>query len=142
MSVILFAKSGLYQDMADSYEGLKPFMVARHGIIMPDEDAAFYTALRRLYFANVAAYLCTYHDETPLRPEELTAIDPFVAMHGHADPSVSTVEQVYRFIHALRSLTYNLVTNAGEEYIAKNSLEYMEGLARRFTLALFEEHVA
>ena len=99
MSVILFSKEEVYQELADSYEGLKGILRRR-----PEDDERFYKALRRLYFANVAAYLCQYHDDSPLGSDELAGIDPFQDLQGPADPFLSTAEKVARFITALDSL--------------------------------------
>ena len=138
MSVILFSKEEVYQELADSYEGLKSVMRRAHMPFTQEDDAKFYKALRRLYFANVAAYLCQYHDESPLGPDELAEIDPFLDLQGHADPYLSTAEKVARFIGALDRLTYNLATNDGEMFIAKDSFEHLESLARRYAREFFE----
>ncbi|GHO85206.1 hypothetical protein [Dictyobacter formicarum] len=102
------------------------------------EDSEFYTALRRLYFANVAAYLCQYHDETPLTDEELKSIDSFVALKGQAKPFTTSLVNLQAFLTAWESLKYNLVTNAGERYEAVSAYVYIETLAERFTRAVIE----
>ncbi len=86
MSVILFAKSSVYQDMADSYEGLKPFMRATHGIMIPDEDAAFYTALRRYILPmlqRIYAPTMTKHRCVLKSWRQLTRLSPCTAMLTH-----------------------------------------------------------
>ena len=138
MSVILFTKGEVYQEMADSYEGLKSVMRSAYMPFTQEDDAKFYMALRRLYFANVAAYLCTYHDDSPLGADELAGIDPFTDLQGHANPLLTTEEKIAQFLSALGSLTYNLITNGGEMYVAKESFEYLETLARRYSRAYFE----
>ena len=128
MSVILFDPREVYLDMADAYEGLKHRLHTSE-----DADARFYTALRRIYFANVATFLCQYHDDTPLRPDELAAISPFQHVAGAAQAGVrsSTAELAQHFCAAWSALKYNLVTNDGEMYQACDSFAYLEALAVR-----------
>lgn len=139
MSVILFSKAAVYQEMADAYEGLKHLLKLLYAV--EDEETKFYTSLRRLYFANVAAFLCQYHDETPLSPEELQAIDPFAEIQGRAKPFTTSLVNLQTFLRAWGSLRYNLTTNAGERYEPKEAFPYMEGLARRLTEAVVEQLV-
>ena len=86
MSVILFAKEQVYRKLADAYEGL-------HGLLHAsrEDDERFYKSLRRLYFANVATFLCQYHNEPGLPQEELIGIDTFSALQGKADPMKSNM---------------------------------------------------
>jgi hypothetical protein len=139
VSVILFSKAEVYQTMADSYEGLKHLL--RPFYTVEDEESKFYTSLRRLYFANVAAYLCQYHDEPPLSKEELQAIDPFLEIQGQAQPNRTSLTNLAAFLKAWASLRYNLTTNAGEQYKPCEAFAYMEGLARRLTEAVVEQLV-
>ena len=67
MSVIQFSKDQVFQELADSFEELKDLLFHRNW-----KDERFYKALRRLYFANVATYLCQYHDDSPLSVSELS----------------------------------------------------------------------
>src|SRR5947208_16967681 len=99
MSVILFSKHEVYQQLADAYEGLKHLRLSQG----KDYDAHFYKSLRRLYFANVATYLCQYHDDSPLEPNELCALDPFQELQGKADIQATDVEELSRFLEAWRS---------------------------------------
>src|SRR5947209_4300491 len=124
MSVILFHKTDAYQEMADAYEELKHLLDFRSG-----RDEQFYRALRRLYFANVATYLCQYHDDSPLSQDELTGIDPFQELAGKRTVNRSLVESINAFLSAWSSLKYNCTTNDGEEYIAKDSYAFMDDLA-------------
>ena len=126
MSVILFDPREVYLDMADAYEGLKHRLHTSE-----DADARFYTALRRIYFANVATFLCQYHDDTPLSPEELAAISPFQQLAGDVQTGACStpMELAQHFHSAWSALTYNLATNDGEMYQACDSFAYLEGLA-------------
>jgi Ser/Thr protein kinase RdoA (MazF antagonist) len=128
MSVILFDPSDVYQEMADAYEGLKHRLHADAAA-----DARFYKALRRIYYANVATFLCQYHDDTPLTPDELGAISPFqtVAGDARAGGRRTPAELARQFLSAWSLLTYNLVTNDGEMYRACESFEQLEALALR-----------
>jgi hypothetical protein len=83
MSVILFTKEEVYQELADAYEVLKRILTYRS-----ENDMKFYKALRWLYFANAATFLCQYHDDTPLSKEELSAVDPFIELEGKQTLSV------------------------------------------------------
>jgi hypothetical protein len=98
----------------------------------------FYRALRRLYFANVATYLCQYHDDSPLSQDELAAIDPFTKLQGKRTPNRSLVESNNAFLSAWGGLKYNLVTNDGEQYLAKESFEFLEDLALSLSRAVLE----
>ncbi len=135
MSVILFSKEEVYQPMADAYEGLKhllrPYQVV--------DDEKFYKSLRRLYFANLATYLCQYHDNTHLSESDLKAIDGFVTLEGKHNPDYSNLELVNSFISNWRSLAYNLTTNDGEQYIAKEAQEYIEFLVSIFSRKVLEQ---
>src|SRR2546421_10910450 len=141
MSVILFAKDDLYQSLANAYERLKQHLLP----MSEEQDYTFYKSLRRLYFANVATYLCQYHDDTPLRNNELQAIETFSEIQGKADPRLSNVEALHIFLSAWGSLQYNLTTNDGERYEAREAYEFMTTLSLRFcrsvieTLALAEQ---
>src|SRR5690242_5285024 len=115
MSVILYSKEEVYQEMADAYEGLKYLL---HGCWSVD-DVKFYKSLRRLYFANVATYLCQYHDDTPLSEAELTSIDGFMFLEGKKDTTLTNLDKVNSFLSAWTGLQYNLTTNDGECYEAK-----------------------
>ncbi len=129
MSVMLFSKNGVYQMMADAFEELK-------GLLQDHtwKDERFYKALRRLYFANVATFLCQYHDDSPLSKDELTTIDPFQGLEGKPDPSRQQLDSLHGFLSAWNSLKYNLVTNDGEKYLAKDSFDFIEQLAQTFSL--------
>src|SRR5437763_14439337 len=113
MSVILFSKTEVYQDLADAYERLK---YLRYNRTQETYDQ-FYKALRRLYFANVATYLCQYHDETPLSQEALMHIDPFVSIEGN-NRFAGDLEALAVFLSAWGRVQYNLMTNDGERYRA------------------------
>src|SRR6266446_8496774 len=101
MSVILFAKEEVYQDLADAYERLKYLRYNR----TQEKDAQFYKSLRRLYFANVATWLCQYHDDSPLSESELTHIDPFMELDGK-NRFTSDLEALHAFLSAWGSLQY------------------------------------
>jgi hypothetical protein len=133
MSVRLFAKEEVYQELADAYEDLKHIVMYRY-----DGDEKFYQTLRRLYFANVATFLCQYHDDTPLPKEELSAVDPFMELEGKRNLERSLLESLHSFLSAWRLLRYNLVTNDGEMYIAKSSYEYLDDLAQLFSREVAE----
>lgn len=131
MSVILFNKGEVFQRLADAYEGLKQVIEASE-----EDDKSFYKSLRRLHFANVATYLCQYHDDTLLSDAELAGIDPFISLQGEADPLQSDLEKLNQFIGEWSHLQYNLVTNDGEEYQATTAYEFMNGLAMRLSRAV------
>src|SRR3712207_4633471 len=80
--------------MANAYEELNGLLMLR-----PD-DYRFYMALRRLYYSNVAAYLCQYHDDSPLTAAKLTAIDSFMELEGKRTPGRSLVESAHDFLDA------------------------------------------
>lgn len=124
MSVILFAKEEVYQQMADAYEGLKEILSTCCSI----DDDKFYKSLRRLYFANVATFLCQYHDDTRLPDSELLSIDGFTTLLGKKNVNTTNVEKINTFLSAWGSLKYNLVTNDGEKYIAQEGYEYIENV--------------
>ena len=138
MSVILFSKGEVYQEMADAYEGLK------HLLFQPvdsERDERFYKSLRRLYFANVAAFLCQYHDDSPLAKEELGEIDPFQELQGKRSAKGLLLQADYaqlleQFLEAWSSLQYNLTTNDGEEYRALQGYECIEEIAQRLSVAV------
>jgi hypothetical protein len=135
MSVILFDKADVFQEMANAYEGLKPHMqLSAYISFTAADDKEFYGALRRLYFANVATFMCQYHDETPEHP----AIDPFTDLQGKADIDATFEHKIYMFISGWRSLKYNLVTNGGEEFRPVQSYKYIERLAARYMEALVD----
>jgi hypothetical protein len=134
MSVILFSKSEVYQELANAYEGLK-HLLRPYGEI---EDAKFYKSLRRLYYANVATYLCQYHDDTPLLESELKSIDTFQEISGVVDTYSLDEVRLYRFVSAWNSLQYNLTTNDGEVYQAKESSEYLTSLVDQWTRRVLE----
>lgn len=137
MSVILFTKAGVYQELADGYEGLKEGMrVYFHRPFTPEDDYQFYKSLRRLYFANVATFLCQYHDETP----ENTEVDTFIDLKGKRDPYASFEWLVSTFVANWKSLKYNLVTNDGEQYRPVQAYECIERLAVQYMEALIEKY--
>src|SRR5437763_16223722 len=112
MSVILFSKTEVYQDLADAYERLKYLRYNR----TQETYEQFYKALRRLYFANVATYLCQYHDNTSLLAAEAKSIDGFTELQGRCDSVTRKMDLFHKFLCAWRALQYNLVTNDGEKY--------------------------
>jgi hypothetical protein len=114
----------LFQELADSFEELKTLLPHRSW-----SDDRFYKALRRLYFANVATYLCQYHDDSPLSATELSAIEPFVELTGRKTPGRPLENSAHAFLEAWSDLKYNLRTNDGEQYTARDSYEFMEYLA-------------
>ncbi len=134
MSVILFSKAEVFQDLANAYERLKSRLIFHNA----EEDYKFYKSLRRLYFANVATYLCQYHDDTPLNDNELQAIETFSEIQGKANPLLSEVEALHIFLSAWGSLRYNLVTNDGERYEAKEAYECITSLALTFSRSIIE----
>jgi hypothetical protein len=136
MSVILFTKDDLYQNLANMYEGLKRLIQAGE-----EDDYKFYKSLRRLHFANVATFLCQYHDDTKLSDAELASIDPFIELQGKAIPGMSNLEKLNLFLGEWGSLQYNLVTNDGELYKATEAYEYINGLALRLSRAVVEQAV-
>ncbi len=139
MSVILFSSSDdIYSTLSRSYEGLKDFTTQyTYRTFSQDDDYRFYKALRRLYFANVACFLCQYHDDSPLPPAELQGIETFTNFQlGQRDIHMSNQKLVKEFFDAWGSLKYNLCTNDGELYKAIDSYEYMEGLAASYARAL------
>ena len=134
MSVILFNKNEVYQDLANAYEGLKDLQRIYHEI----DDQRFYNSLRRMYFANVATYLCQYHDESKLSEKELLSIDSFAEITGVENSKKTYVQHMHDFLKAWGSLQYNCYTNDGEQYIAKNGQEYIESLIDIWIRELFE----
>src|SRR5262249_12789464 len=130
----------VYKDLADSYESLKGFM--RHYACMTfneEADGKFYKALRRMYYANVACFLCQYHDDTPLNEKELTSISTFQELPEAEQDWTKPVEyHLHRFLLAWGSLCYNLVTNDGEEYRAQESYRYIQALVILYARAYFE----
>src|SRR5690349_16202519 len=108
MSVILFSRNTVFKEMADSYEGLKPYLRLRYFTIDADYNYNFYKSLRRLYFANVATFLCQYHDDTPEDLSKLN-IDPFADFpKGKPDMSKDVLAHANAFLQARSSLQYNL----------------------------------
>ena len=132
MSVILFNSTGVYQDMADAYETLRRLLS-----VTDEERHKFYKALRRIYFANVATFFCQYHDDTPLRDEELARIETFQGVEGTVT-WLSTMRAAEQFLRAWMALKYNLVTNDGEEFRATDSYAYLEGIAEQCARAALE----
>jgi len=128
MSVILFSKDEVYQDLADAYERLKYLCFNRS----QEKDNQFYKSLRRLYFANVATYLCQYHDDSALPEEELTHIDTFMELEGK-NRFESNLEALNTFLSAWGSLKYNLITNDGEYYQATEAARTVHDLADLFS---------
>jgi hypothetical protein len=128
MSVILFSKDDVYQELADAYERLKFLRYNR----TQEKDDQFYKSLRRLYFANVATFLCQYHDDTPLADNELTQIDSFMELEGK-NRFKSDLEALNAFLSAWGRLQYNLVTNDGEYYQAKEACKVIADLAEFFS---------
>ena len=128
MSVILFSKNEVYRIMANSYETLAG-VYNRHFFISDPlvKRDNFYRALRRIYFANVACFLCQYHDDTPEKNLD-SFIDSFQELEGKLE-SISLAEAVNNFLQAWSSLNYNLVTNDGEKFIAKDSYELLNEYA-------------
>jgi hypothetical protein len=124
MSVILFSKREVYQTMANAFEDLKNLILFNYEL----EDT-FYKALRRIYFANVAAYLCQYHDDTPLTAEDWSRIDPFIDLRGVGNPTRPVMVALHDFFSSWGSIKYNCTTNDGELYRAKESYTFMENLA-------------
>jgi len=125
MSVILFDIAEVYQEMATAYEGLKHMLYQSE-----DDRVAFYKALRRMYFANVAAYLCQYHDDSPLSDKELASIDTVQDIPTH--PSPAGVNELARlYIRAWRSLKYNTVTNDGESFRAEDSYQLLQSIGEQ-----------
>lgn len=136
MSVILFEKCEVYQELADGYEGLKSCLESSE-----ESDIKFYKSLRRLYFANVATYLCQYHDEVGLTNKDLPFIDPFMSLQGKADPMKSTLAKAHDFLSSWGSLRYNLVTNDGEEYHPIEAYGYINEVALRISREVIEQAV-
>lgn len=130
MSVILFSTDEVYKQMADAYEGLKHFQGPTR--LCKDDDERFYKSLRRLYFANVASYLCQYHDDTQLSKEELAAVDPFQELTG-TDLGKDDIEDLCEFLCSWGELKYNLVTNDGEAYRPVDAYVYIEWLVFFFS---------
>lgn len=126
MSVRLFSRTDDFQPLADAYETLKPLL----GSQWSGTNEQFYKALRRLYFANVATYLCTYHDDTPLSEDELTAIEPFQELKGQPKANATPLACAYEFMRVWGQLKYNLITTDGEEYVATHSHQFMNRLER------------
>ena len=133
MSVILFSKNEVYKTMTNSFEDLKHLLRYRSW-----DDGRFYTALRRLYFANVATFLCQYHDNSPLHTDELSSIDTFTDFAGKRTFTRPMQESALDLLAAWNSLKYNLVTNDGEHYKAQDSYEFMEMLALWFCREVLE----
>jgi len=136
MSVILYSRENVFKEMADSFEALKPALRQAQFTVTEDYDDTFYKALRRLHFANVATFLCQYHDDTP---ESKLAIDPFADFpQGNPDRTKSVLAHANTFLTAWSSLQYNLITNDGERFIAKEAHEFIEGYARRMSQCVIE----
>jgi hypothetical protein len=134
MSVILFnSRDKVFQDLADGYEGLKYL----RGYNTQEQNDTFYNSLRRLYFANVATYLCQYHDDTPLSESELSTLDTFQRLQGK-DRGGSEIEKLNKFLYAWSLLDYNLVTNDGEKYKAEKAYACITDLAIYFSKEVAE----
>ena len=132
MSVILFNVTEVYQELATAYEGLK------HSLHQTSEDRErFYRALRRMYYANVATYLCQYHDDTPLDGDELTAIDTVQNIPTRVAPH-SNAECAQLYLRAWGSLKYNTMTNDGEVYKAEDSYELLQSLNEAIARLAFD----
>ena len=127
MSVMLLNITGVYQDMATAYAGLKQ---ALHQTA--DDEQRFYRALRRMYYANVAAFLCQYHDDTPLSEDKLTSIDTVQHIPSE-DPSIRVQDCAQLYLEAWWSLKYNTVTNDGEVYKAEDSYALLQALSESMT---------
>lgn len=123
----------VFKDLADAYEGLKHLRIHN----TQEQDDTFYNSLRRLYFANVATYLCQYHDDTPLDSSELATIDPFQQLQGK-DQGGSEIEKLKKFLYAWSLLDYNLVTNDGERYKAEEAYACITDLAIYFSKEIAE----
>ncbi len=140
MSVILFnsKKDSVFAEMATSYENLKHFArVHAYRTFSETDDYAFYKSLRRLYFANVACWLCQYHDESPLPQGEILSIETFSNIDClKPGPILPPGEHVHNFLEAWGSLNYNLCTNDGEFYKPLESHELITNLAQSYGRAL------
>ena len=139
MSVILFSShKDVFSTMAQSYEGLKEFtLIGAYLCFDAYTDYRFYKALRRLYFANVACYLCQYHDDTPLPPSDLQRIETFADFKApQPDRSATYEEMIQAFLSAWSAVKYNLRTNDGEFYKAIDSFDHIEGFASAYERAL------
>jgi hypothetical protein len=66
-----------------------------------------------MYFANVATYLLSVHDDTPLSEDELQGIEPFDKIERRFQPFSTNLTNLHAFLCAWGSLQYNLVTNDG-----------------------------
>lgn len=126
--------------MADSYETLES-VYNRHfyGSAQAEEKKqAFYKALRRMYFANVATFLCQYHDGSPETGLD-TLIDPFQELEGKNHYDYMPIEEaVNQFLQAWSALKYNLITNDGEMFVAKESYELLNNYASNLGSLLAE----
>jgi hypothetical protein len=128
MSVILFSPHEVYKELADAYEGLKHLQYS----MSEEKDMKFYKSLRRLYFANVATFLCQYHDDTPLDKGVLTSIDAFQELDGK-NQERTLIEDLSEFLQSWGSLRYNLTTNDGEAYRAQDAYDCINELALFFS---------
>ena len=80
----------------------------------------------------MATFLCQYHDDSPLTEKELTHIDTFMELDGK-DGFQSDLEALNAFLSAWGSLQYNLITNDGEYYQAKEAHACIANLAEFFS---------
>jgi hypothetical protein len=138
MSVILFSRSEVYKEMADSYEGLKACLTRAGYSCSENYDYQFYNSLRRLYFANVATFLCQYHAHTPEDIKNIS-IDTFADFPKGTPNDHSTIlERADVFLQAWSSLQYNLITNDGEQFIPKQAQEFIQNYAERLARCVIE----
>ena len=77
----------------------------------------------------MASFLCQYHDDTPEDISKLD-IDPFSDFpEGKPDRQKNTLANAHAFLLAWNRLKYNLVTNDGEQFIAKEAQDFIEDYA-------------
>ena len=125
MSVILYSKKEVYQQMADAYEELKYVFV--FGTDVEKNDLKFYKALRQLYFCNVATYLYQYDNTEP-------ASYSFNELQGIPDKSKKAYESLSSFVHAFTSLTYNLIANDGSQFTVLEAIDIIQQFIIVFTM--------
>lgn len=128
MSVILYSKQEVYQQMADAYEELKYVFV--FGTDVEKTDVKFYKALRQLYFCNVATYLYQYDHSGFTKPTEYS----FQELQGVPDKSKKAYESLSSFSHAFTSLTYNLIANDGSQFTVLEAIDTIQQLLIVFTM--------
>lgn len=138
MSVILFEPSEVYLDLAISYEKLKDFCRFHDKTFTEDEDNQFYKSLRRMYFANVACYLCQYHCNNSINTEGISTFKIDLKKLAKEDKEVQNPEDyISDFLDAFGALEYNLCTNDGENYIAEQAFSLLKGLKDFYTRNYF-----